>query len=294
MDIRNIKIQAPGLEEGHLEFLYEKGEEQLKAYKKIDDYGEYPLDVNTRKSQTILKDFIGRIIEELFEGYESIEQVIEILEEEGFNPTRFSANNATDILNGLQNANEEQADAIGFFISTLLFSNILAEDIYEYCRKTYGKRIISFNDVISLGVSRLYTNGAIQGQGHRSRYRILNYDLVSLSTGIQSNSELIEKTSSIREYSPGFNNLSPDELDVEMGQLWLVVYELNKARNLLKNRPWKQTEVMTKELEFQESLVKAFLYYLGYLADRGFDQDKIVTLFNRKQALNMWRINSGY
>ena len=51
---------------------------------------------------------------------------------------------------------------------------------------------------------------------------------------------------------------------------------------------------MTKELDFQESVVKSFIYYLGYLACNGFDQDNLVTLFNRKQALNLWRIKTGY
>lgn len=291
MDIRNIKIEAPGLSEGHLEFLYEKGEEQLQAYKKIDDYGKYPMDVNTRKSQVILKDFIGRIIEELSEGYESMEQVVSILSEKGFNVGALMNQECIDVLNGLQNANEEQADALGFFISTLLFSNILPEDIYSYGTKVLGRRPSNLNELISLGASRLYVDGVIDPTDKKfitvNKFNIFDDTMMWWLQHYGYKSDLFE-------YTAGFHYVSSSELDDERNQLWLVVYELNKARNLLKNRPWKQTEVMTKELEFQESLVKSFLYYLGYLADRGFDQDKIVTLFNRKQALNLWRINSGY
>lgn len=286
MDIRNIKIEAPGLPEGHLEFLYEKGEEQLVAYKRIDDYGKYPMDVNTRKSQAILKDFIGRIIEELFEGYESMEQVVDILIEKGFNVGALVDSECTDILNGLQNANEEQADALGFFISTLLFSNILPEDIYSYSTKVLGRKPNNLNELMSIGANRLYLKDALDNL--HKRFNIFNEDMM---WWLQAKEYKIED---LFEYTAGFHTISGNELYYERDQLWLVVYELNKARNLLKNRPWKQTEVMTKELEFQESLVKSFIYYLGYLADRGFDQDKVVTLFNRKQALNMWRIKSGY
>lgn len=286
MDIRNIKIEAPGLSEGHLEFLYEKGEEQLVAYKRIDDYGKYPMDVNTRKSQTILKDFIGRIIEELFEGYESMEQVVDILIKKGFNVGALVDSECTDILNGLQNANEEQADALGFFISTLLFSNILPEDIYSYCTKVLGRKSNNLNELMSIGANRLYLKDTLDNL--HKRFNIFNEDMM---WWLQAKEYKIED---LFEYTAGFHTVSGNELCYERDQLWLVVYELNKARNLLKNRPWKQTEVMTKELEFQESLVKSFIYYLGYLADRGFDQDKVVTLFNRKQALNMWRIKSGY
>ena len=286
MDIRNIKIEAPGLSEGHLEFLYEKGEEQLVAYKIIDDYGKYPMDVNTRKSQAILKDFIGRIIEELFEGYESMEQVVDILIKKGFNVGALVDSECIDILNGLQNANEEQADALGFFISTLLFSNILPEDIYSYSTKVLGRKPNNLNELMSIGANKLYLKDALDNL--HKRFNIFNEDMM---WWLQAKEYKIED---LFEYTAGFHTVSGNELCYERDQLWLVVYELNKARNLLKNRPWKQTEVMTKELEFQESLVKSFIYYLGYLADRGFDQDKVVTLFNRKQALNMWRIKSGY
>lgn len=286
MDIRNIKIEAPGLSDGHLEFLYEKGEEQLVAYKRIDDYGKYPMDVNTRKSQAILKDFIGRIIEELFEGYESMEQVVDILIKKGFNVGALVDSECTDILNGLQNANEEQADALGFFISTLLFSNILPEDIYSYSTNVLGRKPNNLNELMSIGANRLYLKDTLDNL--HKRFNIFNEDMM---WWLQAKEYKIED---LFEYTAGFHTVSGNELCYERDQLWLVVYELNKARNLLKNRPWKQTEVMTKELEFQESLVKSFIYYLGYLADRGFDQDKVVTLFNRKQALNMWRIKSGY
>lgn len=288
MDIRNIKIEAPELEVGHLEFIYDKGKEQLLQYMNVENLPNYPLDVNTRKSQVILKDFIGRVIEELFEGYESVKEVIEVLDPVGFNTDLLSKKDYVDVLNSLQNANEEQADALGFYITLFIYCNILPEDIYEYCRQAYGRSIIGLNEVLSLGASRLYLKDTIDSTNHR--YPILDDHWLDIVYGDNS----ISTRAAMAEYMPGFNSISSCELDTQMCQLWLVIRELNNARNLLKNRPWKQTEVMTKEIDFQESLVKSFIYYLGYLADRGFDQNKLVTLFNRKQALNMWRIKTGY
>ena len=288
MDIRNIKIEAPELEVGHLEFIYDKGKEQLLQYMNVENLPGYPLDVNTRKSQVILKDFIGRVIEELFEGYESVKEAIEVLDPVGFNTDLLSKKDYVDVLNSIQNANEEQADALGFYVTLFVYSNILPEDIYEYCRQAYGKSIISLNEVLSLGASRLYLKDTIDSTNHR--YPILDDHWLDTVYGDNS----ISTRAAMAEYMPGFNSMSSCELDTQMCQLWLVIMELNNARNLLKNRPWKQTEVMTKEIDFQESLVKSLIYYLGYLADRGFDQNKLVTLFNRKQALNMWRIKTGY
>ena len=131
MDVRNIQIPKLQLDSTqYLHKIYELGLTQLEGYLKIEGLPAPPLDINPPKSQVILKDFIGRIIEELTEGYESTSEVVNIMKGYGWNIA--IVNNYKDLLNHLQNANEEQADAIGFFITLLLYSNIMPEDIYEY------------------------------------------------------------------------------------------------------------------------------------------------------------------
>lgn len=294
MDIRDIRVEAPKLSGGHLEFIYQKGAEQLNNYRSVEELPLVPLDVNTRKSQVVLKDFIGRISEELFEGYESIILVLDNCNSKDglFNTQYVSRKTYQDLLNNLQNANEEQADALGFYISLFLFCNILPEDIYRYGENIIGKPVTSLNELMSIGVSNLYRAGLMFDSPH-NKWNLLSIPL------LMEVFELDEDDASIRykhisEYTPGFHNITSDEETTQSSHLWQIVYLLNVSRNLLKNRPWKQTEVMTKELEFQESIVKSFIYYLGYLACNGFNQDSLVTLFNRKQALNMWRIKTKY
>ena len=91
-----------------------------------------------------------------------------------------------------------------------------------------------------------------------------------------------------------FNTLSEASHEEEKVLLFNVVYELNIARNLLKCRPWKQTQVMTKELDFQYSLVKAFYLYMGFLGLQGFSDESIYRLFFKKQRLNLWRQKTNY
>lgn len=69
---------------------------------------------------------------------------------------------------------------------------------------------------------------------------------------------------------------------------------LNLARNTLKNRTWKQSPVITKELEFQDRLVEAFYYYMGFLSIMGFTPLGIYELYFKKERLNEWRITSQY
>ena len=98
----------------------------------------------------------------------------------------------------------------------------------------------------------------------------------------------------IISYIPGFHKMNALSHEAEKLYLWEVIYELNKARNFLKSRPWKQTQVMTKEIDFQESLVKAFYLYMGFLALNGFTDQGLFSLFFKKQRLNRWRQQTNY
>ena len=58
MDSRNIKEPTPQIEDGkHLEKIYDLQKELLDSYIKIEGLPSYPIDVNSKKSQIILKDF---------------------------------------------------------------------------------------------------------------------------------------------------------------------------------------------------------------------------------------------
>lgn len=98
----------------------------------------------------------------------------------------------------------------------------------------------------------------------------------------------------IGECTPGFNHISEITHQVESNHLWYITHQLNITRNLLKNRPWKNNQVMSKEIEYQEALVRSFLMYLGFLTINGFTPHTIIRLFIRKKLLNDWRIETGY
>ena len=277
MDIRNIKVEEyTGL--NHLEFIFEKGKEQLEKYMGIEKLPMYPIDINTKKSQIILKDFIGRVVEELAEGYESLQLASDILDKYGWNIQNMPKDDYVEVLNNLANANEEQADAMGFFVTLLLYANILPEDIASY----KGSDTSSLNHLMAHGVSIIWDGDQYK---EPRGYNLLDTDLLS-EYGLDYDK--------IINYTPGFTSISPAKLEQTVAHLWKITYQLNLARNFLKNRPWKQSPVMSKELDFQETLVKAFYSYLGYLAYNDYEEKSITNLFYRKQQLNLWRIKTGY
>lgn len=76
MDSRDIK-EEPGIipDYKYLEEIYQMQKNLLSGYIGIEGLPQYPVDINTKASQTLLKDFTARVIEELSEGYESFENV---------------------------------------------------------------------------------------------------------------------------------------------------------------------------------------------------------------------------
>ena len=282
MDIRDIKVEVPQVED-YLEAIFKYGTEQANAYRSIEDIPTGPIDVNIAKNQVILKDFIGRITEELAEGHESLIDVANILGQVGFNKDLLDKDSIKVIINNLQNANEEQADALGFYITLFNLANIGYKDIYSY----YEVKGDGFTSKIDMGILMAY--GVSIQHKHKDvaivHYSIFDEDLLS-EVGMDINE--------VSKYIPGFHHLSDRKIKLNEIRLWMVVYYLNLARNVLKNRPWKQTQVMSQEDLFQEYLVLSFIYYLGYLATNNFEPHGLFNLFYRKQQLNLWRISTNY
>ena len=278
MDVRNIREEVPNIKETEvLPQMYTLGLEQLNGYRQIESLPEYPLDINNPKSQVILKDFIGRVIEELTEGFESTNEVFDLCSKNGWNMEMLNEEEHQSILNSLANANEEQADALGFFFTLLAYSNILPEDILSY------NKAKDLFEVMAIGVKELVIK-------YSDYHNLLKFDIICKKDFYEDEG----KWEHINSYTPGFHQMNELSHEAEKLYLWEVIYELNKARNFLKCRPWKQTQVMTKEIDFQESLVKAFYLYMGFLAMNGFTPLGLFGLFFKKQRLNLWRQTTNY
>lgn len=278
MDVRNIREEVPNIKEtGVLPQMYTLGLEQLNGYRQIESLPEYPLDINNPKSQVILKDFIGRVIEELTEGFESTNEVFDLCSKNGWNMEMLNEEEHQSILNSLANANEEQADALGFFFTLLAYSNIFPEDILSY------NKAKDLFEVMAIGVKELVIK-------YSDYHNLLKFDIIRKEDFYEDEG----KWEHINSYTPGFHQMNELSHEAEKLYLWEVIYELNKARNFLKCRPWKQTQVMTKEIDFQESLVKAFYLYMGFLAMNGFTPLGLFGLFFKKQRLNRWRQQTNY
>ena len=81
MDSRDIlKEPEEVIDNTYLENIYSLQKELLEGYIGIEGLHPYPINVNTKKNQSLIKDFVGRVIEELGESYESLVFIYEIMQ----------------------------------------------------------------------------------------------------------------------------------------------------------------------------------------------------------------------
>ena len=283
MDSRDIKLEPDKVENNqYLEKIYELQKNLLEGYIGIEGLPQYPININSKKSQILIKDFVGRVIEELAEGYESLLMALELTNKNKLWLSDYNDSDLLQTLNHIQNAGEEMADAMHFMIELLIYSNIYPEDIKSYINQKYTKE--EGNGIIDLCMS-YFTNSAdneiwgginilnIVKDDEDLPKEIKSQDFRLLKCGVEIGNNIYEK------YKP---------------IIWDVTYHLNIARNYLKNKPWKQSQEMTNEEKYQEEIVLAFIYMMGLFYKMGINQEDLYLLYFKKNQVNLFRQKSNY
>lgn len=297
MDIRNIREVPPVVEnEAYLEAIYNLEAELLQGYcGKIEkDLPLPPIDINTFKGQQILKDFSARVIEETAEGYESTSAVIDMYSAHGFNNQTFSDSEWQMVANNLQNSNEEQADAMAFYMALLMYANLEIKDIYDYANTKLKDLVarIDIGKVENMLDLMLLGSYAFDLESEDKEFEDIGclYDILS-EANIEDMGLDVDHVNS---YIPAFRFSNKDFHRYEDHMLWRVAYHINISRNFLKNKPWKQSQELTDITRYSEQLALGLIRYLGYLYTMGFTPDTLYTLCFKKNRVNHFRQNSGY
>lgn len=274
MDIRNIKTNPPE-HEGHiLKNMLMLQDDLAKEYQKIEGITtKYPVNLNVKANQNILKDFTSRVIEEIAEGYESYEIIMD-----HHNECKYMDKEM--LFNHLQNANEEQADAMGFFLELLLYIGITAHDILQH-PLIESSGILRYSDNMSdIGILMKVGNTMLYQKGVHGIY------VEDLFNKLLKH----EKT----PVTPGFTHMCIKHLRDNARMAWEVTYHLNIARNYLKNKPWKRTQQLSDEKLYKHEVITAFIYYCGMLSLNGFNDEDIYNLYYKKNQVNRFRQKSHY
>ena len=240
----------------------------------------------------LIKDFVGRVIEELAEGYESMLEVVKITKENKFFFGDVTVSEIQRAVNHLQNVSEEMADAMHFMTELLIYSNIQPEDIDAYISKHLPYLHPSTNIIrraMNAGIAMLAIsnddNGATTGA---------YIDLVARLKGVEA--ELAPESDDVRDWELYQAGHHVNELDFiqRKKDLWDVTYHLNIARNFLKNKPWKQSQMMTDETRYQEQIVLGFIKMMGLFANISITPENLYHIYFKKNKVNCFRQKSNY
>ena len=76
--------------------------------------------------------------------------------------------------------------------------------------------------------------------------------------------------------------------------VYLAIEELSRAMNCLKNKPWKQTHILTDELRYKVHIQQTFYIFLTILRASGMSNQKIYDVYFKKNEVNKFRQRSKY
>ena len=79
-----------------------------------------------------------------------------------------------------------------------------------------------------------------------------------------------------------------------MALQYRVILGLGISMNFLKNKPWKQSHMLTDTTRFKSSLVNTFYYFLTMMASFGIGSEEMYDLYTRKNKVNQFRQDSKY
>lgn len=267
MDIRDIKeeVKYPGFTAFSDLFALQKI--LINYYIKIEGLPSYPIEINTKQSQNIIKDFSSRIIEELGEGFESYLIMMDMFH---------NGENEIDMIPYLQNFNEEIADAIHFWLELMIFSGFEVSHLKKWMETDWEisfKNPDLFAEYLKLGGH--FVEGAIPMIKIPKRMVIKDIDLKD-------------------EFLRGGRALSKVLCHQMKIYLWDITYYLQIARNTLKNKPWKQTHMLTDLEQYEQNLKKVTYSLFTFFYFAGFTKESLFHIYYKKNKVNQFRIESKY
>jgi dimeric dUTPase (all-alpha-NTP-PPase superfamily) len=267
MENKRINFEAP------LEGLFDLQAKLVDGYIAIEKLPTYPIHLDSRPGQALIRDFLGRLSEELSEAYEEYEKIHYIL---------LNNQSKRDIPKLVHKANEEWADCMHFYLEVLLYSNIDAYTIEKYVERLAQEGII-FDSLISDEPLQSLLNYT-RHENIKEGFYIRQSRVITLDDR--------EWDADLLTY--GYKSYYADSLEPMAILSWNCIHTLNKAQNCLKNKAWKQKDQKTNVAKYHESLMIAFIHFLRLTDFVGLDKLGILENYQYKNQINLKRQKDKY
>jgi dUTPase-like protein len=102
-----------------------------------------------------------------------------------------------------------------------------------------------------------------------------------------------ETFGSICKLEEGFRQIDVGSDDVRW-YAYNVIEHLTRAMNCLKQKPWKQTHILTDVGQYNTHLMQSFLGFLALCQAGGLEADGLFRIYFRKSEVNRFRQRSRY
>ncbi|KKW11015.1 MAG: hypothetical protein UY48_C0027G0002 [Candidatus Gottesmanbacteria bacterium GW2011_GWB1_49_7] len=261
-DIDTTQIQAPSSE--IWEAISRCQQELMEKYRGIEGMSVGPMQFQTKEAQTWIKNFLWRTHEELCEAGEAIEQAKALL-----HATLGDANaDLTLIRLKLAHVFEEISDAIHFVCEASL--------LCENTRLHHGL-IKSSREELEKTKQKLLHEEPSAAAGFNGLFLI---------------PKLMEEPQI--QISSNCKTLASCGLVFISLLLYQASYKLGLVGNVLKNKQWKQSEVISDDLLFKVRLTDAVKAILVPLMLIGMTDQDIFILYRQKNLVNKWRQDTNY
>jgi hypothetical protein len=273
--ITDIQGPIPMILQGNgLELIFQYQKELMQRWVERNRLVNFPVDIDSREGQAVLKDFIGCITEELAETSKVYMEMV----------LSWANQDLTALPAKVQEFNEEVADVTHFMIEVLVLAGLEVEDLDNYITEYLNKEelydaLYLKGDILRtyLGYARqLNIQDGLYAREYKMGYKV-TADFGTLST-----------------FCKGGRIISPDNYTMIKELMWDTTYYGCMAKNELKNRPWRETVTVTNAEQFYGNLMSSFVFYMRLLDFIGMDADSIWTTYYLKNRVNVLRITQGY
>lgn len=78
------------------------------------------------------------------------------------------------------------------------------------------------------------------------------------------------------------------------GSVYGIIQQIGLAMNCLKQKPWKQTHILTDTAKLKTHIQLAFYEFMGFCRESGISPTIVYEVYFKKNTVNHFRLRSGY
>lgn len=258
----------------NLERIFTMQEGYMNELKEREAFPDWPLDINIKSNQKILRDIASRCITELSEAFEVSQKITDIA----------INNKMDDVRPLLLDFNEELADALHFMVEIFVLVGITPHDINKFY-DTYLEEMELRDSYYHMDdTMRTMTGYAKHMNIFEGYYRMVSsmYTVLKIDPADEESEVMAGRVTSM------------DALIKQATELWMVVHALKLAINMLKKKAHREAGPETRLNLFADELIKAWVRLFKYYDMVGTTPISITENYTKKNEKNRQRLKNEY